>query len=520
MAEPVVSVCVITYQHANFIAKAIDGALMQRTEFPVEILVGEDESTDGTRQICLDYARKNPDRIRVFLRSRKDVVAIDGRPRGGANLRATIREAKGEYVALCEGDDYWTDPEKLQRQVEFLRRNPDCVGCFHDTALVDAKGGVIKESYFTSSQKKFDQRAVIESLMSSYPTCSLVFRRAAFDPLPDWFMRRPCDLYIDIHLTSSGSLGFIDRNMGAYRRHAGGIWSGQREANQIVELIIRYKLLLAEPFFLERYGELLLLKIDEFQNSLFTRGDYANEISRLEKIAAEQVAHIAVIEAEKVRLESERNQFKAQLDLLAETAGHQTEFIDTLKKERDRHATEARQSRSSATKSLQESQQHIDQLKTQLERVVGENKIHLDGLKSQVEQLAGTVKQQATYISKLIDERDGAVRDAKRGQIDVERRLKAAQGHIDQQQQQLAATVRTNQGVIDGLRAQLDQVAATSVEQDRFITILKQERARLEGEVSRLSSETAHYGKVMNEQSAYIAELKRQQAELSQKPSA
>ena len=352
MTKPLVSVCIVTYQHARFIAQAIEGALMQKTDFPYEILIGEDESADGTRDICLDFAKRHPGRVRVFLRHRRDVVLIDGRPRGSFNFRMTLREAKGEFVALCEGDDYWTDPEKLQMQVDYLRANPDCVGCFHDAKLVDADGQTLQESYFASDQDKFTQEDVLETLLSREPTCSLVFRRSAFvEPLPEWYLRRPSDLYLDILLTSHGSLGFVRHNMAAYRKHTGGIWSSQRESNQIIELIIRFKLLLADKFFLENYRDLLLRKIDELQASLFTRKDFSVEIDRLQGVVQEQTKAIESMQSERTRLsavakkaeaEAQRaandaqqhiDALIAQLAQLAEASREQTTYIGVLQTE-------------------------------------------------------------------------------------------------------------------------------------------------------------------------------------------
>ena len=118
--EPVVSVQVSTYQHADFIRDCLDGILMQETDFPVEILIGEDESSDGTREICKAYADRHPDKIRLFLHRRENNIAIHGRPTGRFQSTYTRFKCRGTYIALCEGDDYWTDPLKLQKQVDFL----------------------------------------------------------------------------------------------------------------------------------------------------------------------------------------------------------------------------------------------------------------------------------------------------------------------------------------------------------------------------------------------------------------
>ncbi|MFM1813567.1 MAG: hypothetical protein RLZ98_262 [Pseudomonadota bacterium] len=424
MSKALVSVCIVTYQHARFIAQALDGALMQRTTFPIEILIGEDESTDGTRDICLSYVKRHPDRVRVFLRHRRDVVNIDGRPRGSFNFRMTLREAKGEFVALCDGDDFWTDPEKLQRQVDYLRANPDCAGCFHDTRLVDATGQTLAESYFQSDQEKFTQQDVLETLLSREPTCSLVFRKAAFaEPLPEWYLRRPSDLYLDILLTNHGSLGFVRRNMGAYRKHTGGIWSRQRESNQVIELIIRYKLLLADNFFVQTYRDLLLRKIDELQASLFTRKDFLGEIDRLESVVQELTKAFQSTQTECTRLTAEVqraqtaakraaqdaqkhiDELLAQLQQLAATSQQQAQHTKVLEKERDRLKAEAEAARNEAKTSAAHAQSHIDALLAQLQ------------------QLAATSQQQAQHTKVLEKERDRLQHESHQARIDIQHYL-------------------------------------------------------------------------------------------------
>jgi glycosyltransferase involved in cell wall biosynthesis len=114
---PLVSVKMITYNHEPYIAQAIEGVLMQETNFPIELVIGEDCSTDRTREIVLDYQRKHPEMIRVIT-AQKNVGAHK-------NSLRTSKACRGKYIAFCEGDDYWTDPYKLQKQVDFLEANPD-----------------------------------------------------------------------------------------------------------------------------------------------------------------------------------------------------------------------------------------------------------------------------------------------------------------------------------------------------------------------------------------------------------
>ncbi len=134
--RPLVSVCVTTYQHVHYIKPCLDGILMQQTTFPFEIILGEDESNDGTREICIDYANKYPDKISLKLRHRRDVIYINGQATGRYNFIENLKAVRGTYIALCEGDDYWTDPLKLQKQIDILEANPECAICFHRVKIL------------------------------------------------------------------------------------------------------------------------------------------------------------------------------------------------------------------------------------------------------------------------------------------------------------------------------------------------------------------------------------------------
>jgi glycosyltransferase involved in cell wall biosynthesis len=133
MAEPLVSVEMITYNHAPFIAQAIEGVLQQKTTFPFELIIGEDCSTDGTRDIVFEYQKNHSDIIRVIT-SDKNVGAL-------TNFMRTMNAGRGKYIAFCEGDDYWHHPEKLQKQVDYLEGHPECglVYTSYDIYHVSAK---------------------------------------------------------------------------------------------------------------------------------------------------------------------------------------------------------------------------------------------------------------------------------------------------------------------------------------------------------------------------------------------
>lgn len=121
--HPVVSVHMMAYNHAKYIARAIEGVVMQETDFEYELVIGEDCSKDDTRKICFEYQKRHPEKIRVLWHHEN----VHNRGGNGARIHAHCR---GEFVAFCEGDDYWTDPKKLQKQVDVMRRNPSVGLCF------------------------------------------------------------------------------------------------------------------------------------------------------------------------------------------------------------------------------------------------------------------------------------------------------------------------------------------------------------------------------------------------------
>jgi glycosyltransferase involved in cell wall biosynthesis len=233
--DPVVSVCVQTYQHAEFIAECLDSILRQKTDFDFEILLGDDASTDGTRQICLEYAEKYPDKIRLFLHHRDNNIRVEGIPTGRFNFLYNLFSAKGKYVAHCEGDDYWTDPLKLQKQVDFLEANSDCVLCHHwqKVAEVDEQGIYrVKEAptnghgYFPHAKTQVD--AVFDNKLR-VKVRTLMFRNC-IRTLPDWICEVSFgDVPLSMILGQYGQFGFINEPMAVYRLTGRGLSSVGKE---------------------------------------------------------------------------------------------------------------------------------------------------------------------------------------------------------------------------------------------------------------------------------------------------
>lgn len=224
-----VSVSIVTYNHEKYIARAIDSVLMQKTDFEVEILIGDDDSADSTRSIVQHYASRYPDRIRLFLHDRANVMYIHGRRTGRRNLLNNLAQARGKYVALLEGDDYWTDPGKLQKQVDFMEAHEEFSICFHTVQVVYAHGQ--KAPHPSNLNQK--KTATIQDLFAGnfIYTASCMFRNGLIKDFPDWFLTvMPGDLPLFILLAQHGPIHYMDEIMGVYRVHTGSAWSTRTAA--------------------------------------------------------------------------------------------------------------------------------------------------------------------------------------------------------------------------------------------------------------------------------------------------
>lgn len=211
MSKPLVSVLMLTYNHEKFIAEALESVLMQETNFPFEVVIGDDLSSDKTRKILLQYKSKYPDTF-VLLFNTKNVKPT-------ANLLNVYSKCRGTFIALLEGDDYWTAADKLQKQVDFLNQNPDCSICFHATSMINRDGIEVLElplRKFRKARNTLDDLVHSESFMA---TCSTMFRNNLFTSFPAWLRTLTYigDLPLNILNAKYGSIGYIDEVMSVYR---------------------------------------------------------------------------------------------------------------------------------------------------------------------------------------------------------------------------------------------------------------------------------------------------------------
>jgi glycosyltransferase involved in cell wall biosynthesis len=216
---PKVSILCPTYNQREFIAQALDGFLMQETTFPVEILVHDDASSDGTAEIVAQFAASHPDLIRTIMQTENQWS------KGVRAIEVLLQMARGKYIAICEGDDYWISPEKLQAQVDLLDLQPTASGCVHKADALYQSPAKLVPGFFRPEQLRASY-GIDELLVEGnfVPTASIVFTARAIAPFPTWARDAPhLDMCLLCTAATKGSLCYIDRSMSVYRKHAGGV---------------------------------------------------------------------------------------------------------------------------------------------------------------------------------------------------------------------------------------------------------------------------------------------------------
>ncbi len=234
---PLVSVAMLAYNHERFVAEAIESVLAQKTDFPVELAIGEDCSPDGTRAICERYARQHPERIRLLPAERNLGMF--------ANLGRTLTACRGKYVALLEGDDYWTDSHKLQAQVDLLEQDETVALVYHNVEY-RFEGDIAKNTLAfpaaaqTGPFPEPPQRTVFRDVLKGriIPTLSAVYRAAFMPELPPWLAAVPApDWPLFLLLLRRGPALYLDRVMAVYRQHEGSAWAAMSTVKRTCQYI-------------------------------------------------------------------------------------------------------------------------------------------------------------------------------------------------------------------------------------------------------------------------------------------
>ena len=218
--EILVSINCIVYNHKEYIKDTLEGFLMQKTNFNYEILINDDASTDGTAEIIKEYEKKYPNLI-------KPLYQIQNQYSKGINMfDINNKRAKGKYIAYCEGDDYWTDPFKLQKQVDYMEENEKCGMCFHKIEILDHRQNkIIGEEGAYNKSKVCLVDDIIEKGGSFVATCSIMVRKSLIDRSE--FYNKFCSWSYGTKLffSSKEYSYYMNESMGVYRVNTGTNWT-------------------------------------------------------------------------------------------------------------------------------------------------------------------------------------------------------------------------------------------------------------------------------------------------------
>ncbi len=216
-----VSVCMITYNHENYLKKAIQSVLIQKTQFDFELVIANDNSPDNSILIIEEFINQHPNGHKIKFLNNKENLGIM------PNFINALKNCNGDYIALCEGDDYWIDENKLQKQVDFLEKNADFAICFHKVNVEN--NGTISEDNITSIS---NQTTTINDLARGnyIHTCSVVYRNHLFAEFPNYFYTSPIGDYF-LHMLNAryGKIHFINQTMAIYRVHNTSYWSSKQQ---------------------------------------------------------------------------------------------------------------------------------------------------------------------------------------------------------------------------------------------------------------------------------------------------
>jgi glycosyltransferase involved in cell wall biosynthesis len=220
---PTISVLVITYNHEKYVKQAIESILQQETKYNVEIVVMEDCSTDATRDIIMQISAQNPGKIKAFFNP-TNVGMLD--PPQQKVTYEGFKKLGGEYIAILEGDDYWSSKHKVQTQIDFLEENPEFVACAHNTVKIydDCSKEAHRFLYWEDTKSDHDVEDMIT--YSFFHTSSIVYRNILRSNPPTFFRSRWfCDISLNIYFAHHGLIKYMNKDMSVYRAHFGGLYS-------------------------------------------------------------------------------------------------------------------------------------------------------------------------------------------------------------------------------------------------------------------------------------------------------
>ena len=208
--QVLVSVVMITYGHEKYIRQAIEGVLMQKGDFDLELVIANDCSPDNTDAIISELLKSHPKAEKIrYIKHDKNIGMMP-------NFIYALKQAHGNYIALCDGDDYWTDPYKLQKQVDFLEANPDYVLCFHKVKILKPNGELV-EDFITKVPEDYETQETLARLGNYIHTPSVVFRNVIKEFPPEFSLSPIGDYFLYMLLVEHGKLHYFEDEMAVYR---------------------------------------------------------------------------------------------------------------------------------------------------------------------------------------------------------------------------------------------------------------------------------------------------------------
>lgn len=262
----VVSIWMVTYNHQDYIAKAIESVMMQETNFEYKLFIGEDCSTDKTREICDTLKKKYSEKIELISQNKNL-----GANKNAQQIFKACFESGAKYIAMCEGDDYWTDPLKLQKQVDFLESNQGYVLCFHEVSILKLNGDIV-DDFITKVPENYETIETFARLGNYIHTPSVLFRNVIKE-FPFEFECSPIgDFFLYLLLAEQGKLKFINEKMAIYR-HGVGVFSSKTSVKIMVMLNKQFACILSylkdeniKKIILERNLNIIDSLTDNFKN--------------------------------------------------------------------------------------------------------------------------------------------------------------------------------------------------------------------------------------------------------------
>lgn len=227
-SRPKVSVVCATYNHQSYIQTCLDAVLAQVTDFDVEIILHDDASTDGTADIVRSYAERYPDKVRAIIQQQRIYSATK-------KIRLSVyQQARGDYVAWCDGDDFWRDPCKLQKQVDFLEAHQHFVMAYHNTDIVDDSGKVISDfARNPQSNRNFRELALRTFLCGWIPLPAMMHRRVDLGYPPEFDLAPNSDNFLVMLLGKYGGAGYQkDIENSAVRYHSTNVFSAKSSGDK------------------------------------------------------------------------------------------------------------------------------------------------------------------------------------------------------------------------------------------------------------------------------------------------